>query len=149
MRKPRVKRPSALHSNVQLDPQIHSSFANSMQIGFCLCDRDLRIRAVNEALAVMNGVPGEQQPGKSLREILGRFASEAERGFHAVYTTHKPMLNEISGKIPARAEVGYWIVNYFPVKRGSNGVTQVGAVVVEITEQKKLESSLHSLSRTL
>ena len=60
------------------------------------------------------------------------------------------MLNfEISSILPTRTEPGHWIEHFIPIKDRNGRVTQVGGVVVEITEQKKLEGSLRSVSERL
>ncbi len=56
---------------------------------------------------------------------------------------------EISSLLPTRTEAGHWIEHYIPVKDATGEVTQIGIVVVEITEQKKLEESLRSVSEKL
>jgi PAS domain-containing protein len=47
-------------------------------VGFAICDKQLRFRAVNGALANMNGVPAEAHLGKTIRNILGDAAALVE-----------------------------------------------------------------------
>src|SRR5207237_7173762 len=47
------------------------------------------------------------------------------------------------------SEVRHWIVNYFPIKNAAGRVKQVGAVVVDISKQRKLEDALSSLGGKL
>jgi DNA-binding CsgD family transcriptional regulator len=56
---------------------------------------------------------------------------------------------EICAKLSTRAEVGYWILNYFPIKDAAGGVILVGKVAVEITDQKKVQQSLRSVTDNL
>ena len=44
--------------------------------------------------------------------------------------------------LPTRREPGHWIGYFFPIKDGAGNVQRIAAVIVEITEQKKLEQSL-------
>src|SRR5438876_5554077 len=98
----------------------------------------------------MNGVPAESHLGRSLRDVLGEVASKLEPALQRVLVTGEPALNiEFTGVLPARNEVGHWIVNYFPIKNAAGQVKRVGAVVVEITKQKKLEDTLSSLGGRL
>jgi PAS domain S-box-containing protein len=127
--------------------QLLAAYFNSATVGLAICDRELRFQAVNPALAIMNGIPAEAHVGKTLREVLGDAAEVVEPAFRSVLTTGRPVLNlEVAMRLPTRKELGYWMENYFPVTDASGQVKQVGAVVIEITAQKKLEECLHSLS---
>jgi formate hydrogenlyase transcriptional activator len=50
---------------------------------------------------------------------------------------------------PGRTEPGHWIEHFIPIKDAAGEVTQIGIVIVEITEQKNLEESLRGVSKTL
>jgi len=74
---------------------------------------------------------------------------EIEPAFERVLLTRKPVLKEITGTIPTRKEVAHWIANYFPVKDAAGKVRSLGAIVVEVTEQKALQESLRVLSQEI
>jgi formate hydrogenlyase transcriptional activator len=130
--------------------QLLTAYFSASRVGLCILDTDLRYLAINHTLAERNGIPAEAHLGKSVREVLGDFAALLEPLFQRVLATHQPVLNlEISSILPNRAEPGHWIEHIIPLKDATGKVTQVGAVVVEITEQKKLEESVRGISETL
>lgn len=130
--------------------QLVAAFFNASTVGLAVCDDQLRYQVVNETLAAMNGIPAEAHLGKTVRDILGPAAEIFERALKRVLITGRPAINcEISVKLPTRMEMGHWIENYFPIKDRAGRVRQVGAIVVEVTEQRKLEESLRKLTRML
>ena len=56
---------------------------------------------------------------------------------------------EITATLPTRTEPGHWIAHYLPIKDANGEVSRVATVVIEITAQKKLEESLHSVGGKL
>jgi hypothetical protein len=80
---------------------------------------------------------------------LGHVAAEIEPAFERVLSSKKPVLKELSGKIPTREDVVHWIASYFPVKDSSDTVRGLGAIVVEVTEHKALQVSLQLLGQEL
>jgi formate hydrogenlyase transcriptional activator len=127
-----------------------AAYFNAARVGLVVLDSDLRFVAINQTLAEMNGLPAEQHLGKTVREVLGDFAEVIEPSFRRVMATQQPVLNlEISSVLPTRNEPGHWIGHYIPIQDATGRVTQIGGVVVEITEQKKLQESLRDVSETL
>jgi len=130
--------------------QLLGAYFSASQVGLCILDADLRYLAINRTLAEMNGIPAEAHLGKSVREVLGDFAEVVEPQFQRVLATGQPVLNlEISFMLNNRTEPGHWIQHYVPIKDAADKVKQIGVVAVEITEQKKLEASLRSVSENL
>jgi formate hydrogenlyase transcriptional activator len=130
--------------------QLLTAYFNASKVGLCILDADFRYLAINKTLAEMNGVPAEAHLGKSVREVLGDFAEMVEPQFRLVLASGQPALNiEISFMLQNRTEPGHWIEHYVPIKDAAGRVTQIGVVAVEITEQKKLEESLRSVSQKL
>jgi hypothetical protein len=137
-------------SDAFLDPRdlLPPLFATS-QVGFGICDDQLRYQAINHALAASNHIPAEAHLGQTVRDVLGDVAFLIEPAFERVLVTVKPLLKQITGRIPTRKDVPHWIANYFPVKDTNGRVRRLGAVVVEVTEHKALEESLRVLSQQL
>ncbi len=130
--------------------QLLAAYFSASRVGFGILDTDFRFLAVNQTLAEMNGMPAEAHLGKSVREVLGDFAELVEPQLERVLATRQPVLNlEISFMLPHRTEPGHWIDHFIPIQDATGKVTQIGAVVVEITEQKRLEKSLRGVSETL
>src|ERR1700692_2405781 len=122
----------------------------AFRVGLCMLDTRFRYLAINQMLAKMNGIPPAEHLGKTVREVLGDFAELIEPQFERVLATGQPVLNlEISFMLHNRTEPGHWIEHYIPVKDRIGKVTKIGVVAVEITEQKRLEKSLHSVSQKL
>ncbi|HVO60168.1 MAG TPA: PAS domain-containing protein [Terriglobales bacterium] len=131
--------------------QLVAAFFHASSIGLAVCDNQLRFQVVNQTLAAMNGVPAEAHLGRAVRDILGQAAADVvERILKRVFTTGRPAINvEISVKLPTRGEVGHWIENYFPIRDSTGRVAQVGCIVVDVTQQKRLEKSHRTLTRKL
>jgi formate hydrogenlyase transcriptional activator len=127
-----------------------TAYFGAFRVGLCILDTGFRYLAINQTLAEMNGIPVAEHLGKTVREVLGDFAELIEPQFKRVLATGQPVLNlEISFVLHNRAEPGHWIEHYIPIKDAAAKVTKIGVVAVEITEQKRLEESLHSVSQKL
>ncbi len=127
--------------------QLLSAFFAASSVGLSIVDTHLNYQAINQSLADMNGFSIEAHLGKSMRDILGSAAEPAEPILRNVLLTGKPVTNvPLTLKLPTRTEVGHWVVHYFPMNDASGNVTRIGVVVVEVTEQKKLEEKLASLT---
>lgn len=130
--------------------QLVEAFFTASTVGLGVFDEQLRYLTINETLARMNGIPAEAHVGKTLREVLGDACDVIEQQMKHVFATGEPICNfEIKIKLPTRAEIGHWIENYFPIKDNTGKVKQVGVIVVEVTDQRKLEESLHVLTGKL
>ena len=130
--------------------QLLSTYFSASRVGLVILDANLRFLAINHALAEMNGIPPEAHLGKTIREVLGDIAELLEPQYKRVIETRQPVLNlEVSSILPTRTEPGHWIGHFIPIPDAAGQVTQVGGVIVEITEQKKLEESLRDVSETL
>jgi len=141
---------SLAHPDALTEPEkLLAAYFNSSTVGLCVLDSNLRYVAINKTLGEINGVPAKDHLGKTVREVLGDFADEVERNFRQVLTTQESVNFEVSAKLPLRSETGHWIVHFLPIRNTEDVVTRVGAVVVEITAQKKLEQSLKNLGGKL
>jgi formate hydrogenlyase transcriptional activator len=130
--------------------QLSIAYFSASKVGLCIVDTDSRFLAINNTLAEMNGIPAAAHLGKTVREVLGDLAELVEPQFERVLATRQAVLNlEISTMLATRTEPGHWMEHFIPIKDAMGNVTQIGAVVVEITDQKKLEESLRGVSETL
>jgi hypothetical protein len=115
-------------------------------MGVALLDGQFRVRAINGALAAMNGLPVSSHTGKKLRYVLGSSAPMAESLVRQVLETGEPIFNrDLTAKLPSREEVGHWVETYLPIRDLENRVTQVAAFVVELTGFKNFEVSLNHI----
>lgn len=134
-----------------VDPaQLLTAFFGSSTVGFGVLNDELRFQAINPKLAQFDGLPAEAHIGKTIRDILGDAAIPIEIELGKVLNGGEPLLNlELCPKLPSPSEIGYWIGNYFPIKSSVGEVKQIGIIVVEVTEQRRLEQSLHQLTGKL
>ena len=126
-----------------------AAYFNSSTVGMCILDTGFHYIAINQTLAVINGVSARDHLGKTLREILGGFGAVVEQKLRDVLSTGESLHVEVSGKLPSRAEIGYWIAHYLPIHDETGAITRFGVVVVEVTAQKKLEESLQNVGGKL
>lgn len=130
--------------------ELLSIYFKASGVGFCVLDTEFRYIAVNETLARMNRIPAADHLGKSVRDIVGGFAAVVEPYLQKVVDTGEATLDlELSFILPRRSDAGHWIIHYIPIKNAAGKVAHIGAVVVEITEQKKLEASLKNVCENL
>jgi DNA-binding CsgD family transcriptional regulator len=150
--KTRLKSPDVLPSNVQgaIGPLLPALFESPV-MGVALLDSQMRYRAINEALAAMNGLPVSSHIGKKLRHILGSSTPTVENLVRQVLETGEPIFNrDLKVKLPTREEVGHWIETYLPIRDLENRVTQVAVFAVELTGVRNLEASLnHMIAKLL
>jgi DNA-binding CsgD family transcriptional regulator len=101
-------------------------------IGVAICDRRLRIVAVNRSVAIMNNRPVEEHIGRTSHDIIGSLALKAETHLEQVLSSGLPQFNvSLSGQLPTKPTVDHRLVNYFPIKGGGGRVMQVGAFVID------------------
>ncbi|HET7893546.1 MAG TPA: sigma 54-interacting transcriptional regulator [Candidatus Sulfotelmatobacter sp.] len=139
------------HPEALIEPEkLLAAYFSSSTIGLCVLDSSLRYLAINSTLAKMDGVSAADHIGKTVREVLGDAAGVIESGVQRVLATGEPVTHhEVSGTLPTRTEAGHWIEHYFPIKDESEKVRRIAVVVIEVTEQKKLEQSLKDVDGKL
>lgn len=112
-------------------------------VGVALFDTRLRYRAVNEALAAMNGLPAQAHAGQRVRYALGAVARKVEEVADRVLKTGGSVGDfDLIARLPRREETGRWIESYFPLRDKRDQLTGVAAVIVEVTEGTSLRQSL-------
>ena len=127
-----------------------AAYFSSSAVGLCIFDPEGRYLAINEALAQMNGVPAKDHIGKTAREVLGEFAAALESDLQTAAATGDPVFNsEATGFLRSRNEVGHWVGHLIPIKDAAGIVTRIGAIVLETTQQKRMENTLQRLAGNL
>ena len=114
-------------------------FLDASNVGFAVLDEELRYVLINDALAKMNGLSAEAHLGKTVQEILGDTAENIIPMFRRVFSTGESVAFELAAKLPTGSELRYWTAHLFPIKDAFGRVKQVGAVVVDVTDQKRSE----------
>ncbi len=118
------------------------SLLQNAPIGFAFFDTHHRYMRINDSLAEINGFKAEEHIGKTIEELLPENAKTVVPVLEKVMNTKEPILNlEVTGETPkAPGVTRYWLTGFYPVFIGkSQNVDFVGAVVIEITDRKKLE----------
>ena len=123
---------------------------NEPTVGFVTVDHQLRYRFVNNALAEMVGVAPKKLLGRTIRDVLGKAAGAFEPPFKHVFSSGIDVSNlEISAKLSTRDEVGHWIHDYFAIRNATGKINRVAAIVLEISDQIKLQQSLCHIAKSL
>jgi CRP-like cAMP-binding protein len=127
-----------------------SGLFDSPGVGIAVCDKRFRFKAINPALAAMNGVPVEAHLDKTIYEVLGNLAERIQYAFDEVLQTGKPVSNfGLIGKPESRPDPSQWIENFFPIKDRFGKVKEVGAIVIEVRTQPSKSAHLRHLSAGL
>ncbi|MGA8341751.1 MAG: sigma 54-interacting transcriptional regulator, partial [Candidatus Sulfotelmatobacter sp.] len=139
------------HPEAFTEPEkLLAAYFSSSTVGLCILDSELRYLAINSTLAAMNGIPAADHMGKTVREVMVNAAGVVESEVRRVFSTGEPVANlALSVVLPTRTEAGHWIEHFFPIKDESGTVKRIAVVVVETTEQKRLEQSLHDVGGKL
>src|SRR5260370_12265865 len=90
---------------------------HSSMVGVGILDRQFRFRAINDALASMNGIPASEHIGKTIHAVLGSAAAKVQPAFEHVFASGEMVSNfEVTAELPSRRGKGHWNANYFPIK---------------------------------
>jgi PAS domain S-box-containing protein len=116
----------------------------STPVGLGVWDRDLRYVRVNDALARINGLPADEHIGRTLGEIVPGIAAEFEPIYRRVLETGEPHTqHEASASSPSSPGVErHWLTSYYPVKTQAGEVVGIGAVIMDITDRRRVEQAL-------
>ena len=121
------------------------SLLQNAPVGFAFFDKEHRYVRINETLADINGISGDEHIGKTIEELLPSNAKLIVPILEQVMATKEAVTNvEVAGYTPKEPDVErFWLVGYYPVFDATgNDVDYVGVTVVEITDRKKAELAL-------
>ena len=130
---------------IQESRALFDSYISVAPVGIALYDTDLRYANINKTLAVINGVSIDDHLGNRPSQILpGKVGDEIEERLRNVLRTGQPIINEeFSGETLIQPGVTrYWLRSIFPIHGLSSVATGIGAIVIEITETKRVEEQL-------
>ena len=124
----------------RLNARVATVYATA-PVGLCFVDRNLRFVMINDYLAAINAVPAQDHLGHTLPELLGEVGVEFEQAYRRVRDTGRPLRDvETTGAVPAEPGVmRSWLSSYYPVFGPSRELVGINAVVLDITERKRLE----------
>jgi PAS domain S-box-containing protein len=119
-------------------------------VGLAMFSTDFRFVRVNECLAEMNGVPVEQHIGRTPWQVVPGLTDEAESLLRQVLDTGKPTACvEVEGETSKAPGVRRtWREQFYPVFFDET-IEGIGAVIEDITEQKRGEQHLERVMHEL
>jgi PAS domain S-box-containing protein len=121
---------------------LDSMLANA-PIGFAFFDRKYRFVRVNQFLAEMNGYSFALHLGRGVGGILPpATAAKLERNIESVFQTGQPVRNLELTWEPQPHRPRSWLAHLYPVRTETDATRWVGAILVDITEQKRGEETL-------
>ena len=111
------------------------AYFDASPVGMVLVDRQLRYLKANQRLAEMTKVSIDGRLGKTVREILPSLADILEPLYREVFASGKPILNfELSDSLNEHRD---YQLSFFPLMGEDAKPKAVGAVSLDITEQKR------------
>lgn len=121
-----------------------NAFFTDAPAGLVLLDKHLRYVRLNNRVAEINGVPVKDHLGKTVREVLPKFAPVVEPLLQKVLATGEPILNiELSGEKPGWPGVPQQLMeSFFPILGKDGKPDGIGVIFVDITERKRAEERL-------
>lgn len=113
-------------------------------IGLATLDTNMRYLRVNQRLADMNGLTVSEHTGRTISEVVPAGAEIIEKVVRQVMATGKPVTNvEITGvRIDHSGIKLTFRTQWFPIADIDGRVTNIGVMVEDITEQRRLEEQL-------
>ncbi len=128
---------------LEREAEINALF-DASPAGLALFGPDLRYLRVNEKLAEINGLPAKDHIGKTVAEAIPSLAPVIEPALRKVFSEQSSVVNVEMSAPPAnrKGEVRHRLSSYFPIKNLRGETAMAGAVVLDMTEQKRLEEQL-------
>ncbi len=120
-------------------------------VGFAFFDRGHRYVRVNDFLAAINGRPAKAHEGAHLREVVPANAPAVEPVLERVFASGEAVQNlEVTGETPAApGEERSWLCCFYPVRGDKGEVRWVGAVVLDVSDRKRLMAELRRRAEEL
>ncbi|MBC8162414.1 MAG: PAS domain-containing protein, partial [Roseiflexaceae bacterium] len=111
-------------------------------VGIALWDTELRYVHINPMLATLNRQPPEAHIGRTLPEVMPVLARQFQPVIERVLSQGEPSSNiEIRGPGLDEGLPRDWLASFYPVRLPSGRVVGVGALVIDITERKRIEAA--------
>ncbi len=117
-------------------------------LGMCFWDSELRYVRVNPVMASMSGLSAAAHIGKTVDEVMPNFRETVK----SVLDTGKPILNQELSHIRHSLlgdSLEHFLISYYRVRDDDGRVFGVGALMLDITERKKIEEEKAQLIESL
>jgi PAS domain S-box-containing protein len=119
-------------------------------VGFAFFDRGHHYVRVNDFLAEAGGLSAIEHRGRRLRDLAPASAARLEPLLDHVFRTGEAVQNlELPGEEPASGGERSWLTCLYPVHGDTGEVRWVGAVVLDITDRKRLMAELRGRAEEL
>lgn len=137
----------ALEGEIRKQERLLNAFfdaAAMANVGFAIHDADLSYLKINQALAEINGLSVEDHHRRTIFEVVPNIAPKVFPILQQVRDRGEPQLGiEVTGETASQPGiVRDWLVSYFPIQLAPEQPTQIGAIVVEISQLKHIERQL-------
>lgn len=124
-----------------LEKYLSQEFFRRAKVGFAVIDRQLRYRALNPYLAGINGIPVNSHLGKTIQDVLGTLSGQVAPAVLDVFKSGDPIQREVVGTLPGQSRFGRWTLNCFGFENEEGASQLVGAVVVELDRDIRVQCS--------
>jgi PAS domain S-box-containing protein len=135
---------------LKFDRALLDALHTAAPVGIAFVDREFRYLRVNQAYAEITGVPVEQHLGRTVRDIVPDLWTRLEEVYRRVLKRGEVAANlEVAGETRAQPGVRrHWLANYYPLTVAGE-IVAAGAVIQDITGQKRSEAALRDSERRL
>jgi len=119
--------------------------------GLLILDDQKKIIKINNAIAQMHKISPKDHIGQSIQNVFYEYTAILEFVCDEVLNKGNPILDlEISGEYVQPGIRSYWMASFFPLSTNiKSGASGVGGVLLDITERKRVELELRSVSERL
>ena len=116
-------------------------------MGFAFIDLDFRYLLINDKLAQINGRAAADHIGSTVAEVVPHLWPLIKPILMRVRDTREAAVDiELSGEVPSTpGEIRHWLEGFYPVSRDDGTLVGIGAIVVEMTEQKRAEDDRQAI----
>lgn len=118
---------------------VFDAFFNAASAGLAVFDDQLRYVQINSVLAQINGKAVVEHLGRSIAEVVPDVADAIEAPLRHVLRS-----GEAIDKLPFELHGCSYVATFFPVLDDKGVVRGVGGIIMDVSEQRRLESELRS-----
>ena len=121
----------------------------STPVATSLLDTDLRYMIVNPAITRMTGIPADEHPGRTLRELNPKLNDELEIALHRVVETGTPLvdLRVTRAEVPGVSSRREMLVNSYPIRSAAGTILGVGVSAIDMTELQQLQEHVRQTQK--
>lgn len=118
-------------------------------IGIAIVDRDSRILEANQLLTETIGLSATDHLDQTIQAISPDQAAQLQQLYERVWATGQAVANiEVLGRCPQEADRDrVWNLSYFPIWGQDQTISAIGTIIVEVTEQRQIETELRQVNR--